>query len=63
MTTVNDELIGLALTVVEVLDKRAKAGHLNPSWQGFQNGNGVEVGSDIDRLICKARRILQTHNL
>ena len=63
MKTVNDELISLALTIVEVLDKRARAGGLNPSWQGFQNGNGVEVGQDIDRLICKAKRILQTHNL
>ena len=58
----NDELISLALTVVQVLDKQCKADHSKPRWEGFQNAKGREVGLDIERLISQAKRILQTHN-
>ncbi|GAB3805545.1 hypothetical protein GCM10028819_39000 [Spirosoma humi] len=61
MKSPNDELISLALTVVEVLDKRCKNGSHKPPWEGFHNENGVEVGSHIERLINKAKRILQAH--
>ncbi|WP_020604006.1 hypothetical protein [Spirosoma spitsbergense] len=59
MEKVNHELISLALIVVEVLDRRAKAGSHKPPWQDFQNGNGVNIGIDVERLIQKAQRILQ----
>ena len=61
MKKTNDELISLALQVVEILDKRCKAGCSKPDWTGYQNGNGVEVGRHIERLIRVAQRILQTH--
>lgn len=58
----NDELytscITLAETIVKILDKKARAGCSNPSWEGYQNGNGTEVGKDIEKLIRKAKRIL-----
>jgi hypothetical protein len=48
----------LAHEVVRVLDRRCKAGVTSPSWVGFENGNGIEVGREIERLIRRAKRIL-----
>ena len=59
----NDKLITLAGQIVEVLDKRCKAGCSNPDWTGYENGNGSEVGSEIERLIRRAKRILRINSL
>lgn len=61
MNAPKDELISLALTVVEVLERRCKAGYQKSPWEGYLNGNGTEVGLDIERLINQAKRILQKH--
>jgi len=29
-----------------------------PSWSGFQNGNGEEFGSDIEKLIALAKNYI-----
>lgn len=54
------ELIKLAERVVDVLDKKASAGVYNKEWKGFTNGNGTEVGVDIDRLIKHCKKIINT---
>ena len=50
--------VRLAETVINVMDKKGKAGCKDPTWIGFQNGNGTEIGVDIERLIKQAKRFL-----
>jgi len=50
--------VRLAQTVIKVLDVKARAGCDNPSWIGYSNGNGTEIGVDIERLIKQAKRLL-----
>jgi hypothetical protein len=59
MTSTDPQLTRLAAEVVRVLDRRCKAGCTKPDWYGFENGNGSEVGSEIERLINRAKRILK----
>lgn len=40
--------VSLAELVVKILDEKAHRGCENKVWFGFQNGNGEEVGKDID---------------
>ena len=46
----------LSSGVVMVLKNKALRGCDEKSWIGFQNGNGTEVGKDIERLIKRAER-------
>lgn len=48
----------LAKRIVRVLETRALAGCKHPNWKGFENGNGSEVGGEIDALIKAAQRII-----
>ena len=50
--------VRLAQTIVKVLDVKARAGCSEPSWIGYSNGNGTEIGVDIERLIKQAKRLL-----
>jgi hypothetical protein len=55
------ELESLSNKVINILDVKAKSG-LNKDhnkWDGFTNGNGTEVGKDIESLIKKAKRLLK----
>lgn len=53
----------LAERVIKVLDVKARAGCNNPSWVGYSNGNGTEIGVDIERLIKHAKRLLANSRL
>lgn len=50
--------VRLAQTVIKVLDVKARAGCKEQSWIGYSNGNGTEIGVDIERLIKQAKRCL-----
>ena len=50
----------LAKKVIEILDKKCRKGCTDPTWVGFQNGNGSECGIDIERLIKQAKRLIFT---
>lgn len=50
--------VPLAKTVIKVLDTKARAGCDDSSWVGYSNGNGTEIGVDIERLIKQAKRLL-----
>ena len=53
-------LVKFCNRVIEVLDKKARNGcYGDPSWIGFQNGNGTEVGKDIEALIKRAKQIVK----
>ena len=49
----------LAKDVVRVLDEMGSAGCRVKSWDGFQNGNGRDIGKHIDRLIRKAKKVIK----
>jgi hypothetical protein len=48
----------LAKDIIRILKVKANRGCNHQSWEGFQNGNGEDVGKDIDRLIRKAEKVL-----
>lgn len=50
------EAICLAEKVIEILDKKCRKGCTNPTWVGFENGEGSECGIDIENLIKKAKQ-------
>ncbi len=49
-------LSGLSSTLIQVLKVKSLRGCEVKNWSGFQNGNGTDVGQDIERLIKKAER-------
>lgn len=51
----------LATEIIRVLDVKARQGARRPeeTWTGFENGEGVEVGQDIERLIRKAKAVVK----
>lgn len=63
MTDAQIELIKLAQRVVDILDVKARKGCTgeNKAWYGFNNGNGTEIGFDIEALIRKAKRTLKKY--
>jgi PIN domain nuclease of toxin-antitoxin system len=50
--------VSLAELVIKILDEKAHKGCDEKVWFGFQNGNGEEVGKDIERIIIKAKKFL-----
>lgn len=51
----------LAKNIIKILDKKGRAGCNNQGWAGFENGNGTEIGVDIERLIKQAKRFLTSN--
>lgn len=51
----------LANEIIRVLDVKARRGVRQPeeTWVGFENGEGVEIGRDIERLIKKAKAVIK----
>lgn len=50
--------VRLAEDVIKTLDVKSRAGCIDRSWKGHTNGNGTEIGKDIERVIKKAKRLL-----
>ena len=63
MKTDSEKLVKLAKSIVRVLEKRCLAGCLPQykNWDGFQNGNGEDVGGEIEALILRAKKIIEKH--
>lgn len=47
---------GLSSALIQVLKVKSLRGCEVKNWLGFQNGNGTDVGQDIERLIKRAER-------
>lgn len=56
------DAVRLAKTVINVMDKKGKAGCKEPTWIGIQNGNGTEIGVDIERMIKQAKRFIANYS-
>lgn len=52
----------LAKEIIRVLDVKARQGVRKPeeTWTGFENGNGEEIGRDIEQLIAKAKKVTES---
>ena len=54
--------INLAQKIINILDIKARSGcYSKPAWEGFQNGNGTDVGNDIEKLIKQAKTELKKY--
>lgn len=51
-------------SLIALLDVKARKGcyDKNTSWVGVQNGNGVEIGVGIEKLIVKAKKYTKKYN-
>ena len=51
----------LAKEVVRLLDVKARQGVHKPeeTWIGFENGEGVEIGREVEQLIKKAKAVIK----
>ena len=51
----------LAKEIIRLLDIKARQGVRKPeeTWIGFENGEGVEIGTEIERLIRKAKTVIK----
>lgn len=49
-------LNGLSAALIQVLKVKSLRGCEVKNWLGFENGNGTDVGQDIERLIKRAER-------
>ena len=65
-----NDAIQIFHNILDVMDVKAREGcdpsytNLNLSWEGFENGNGVEIGKDIEKFIRKIKKYLsQNKNL
>ena len=54
--TLKAEKKELACRLIQVLKVKSLRGCEVKNWVGFQNGNGTDVGQDIERLIKRAER-------
>lgn len=56
-----DKELELANRIVKVLKKKALYGNTDKFWAGYENGNGQQVGTDIDCLILFAEKIIKSN--
>lgn len=51
----------LANEIIRVLDVKARQGVRKPeeTWTDFENGDGVEIGRDVERLIKRAKAVIK----
>lgn len=52
------EAVKLLESIIYILDVKSLEGCTDKNWFGFQNGNGVEVGKDINNLIVKSKEFI-----
>ena len=44
---------------IEILDVKCTDGCVNKTWIDFQNGNGEDIGIEIDRFIKEAKQLIK----
>lgn len=52
------EAISLAELVIKILDEKAREGCIDKTWLGFENGNGDDIGEDIEQIVIKAKKFI-----
>ena len=44
---------------IDILDVKCADGCENKTWKGFQNGNGEDIGIEIDRFIKESKQLIK----
>ena len=44
---------------IDILDVKCADGCINKTWIGFQNGNGEDIGIEIDRFIRETKQLIK----
>ena len=52
------ETLEKLVEIVNILDVKCADGCENKTWKGFQNGNGEDVGLEIDKFIKEAKQLI-----
>ena len=52
------EMLEMLEKGIEILDVKCADGCENKTWKGFQNGNGEDVGLEIDKFIKEAKQLI-----
>ena len=52
------EMLEKLVEIVNILDVKCADGCENKTWKGFQNGNGEDVGLEIDKFIKEAKKLI-----
>ena len=53
------EMLEKLVEIVNILDVKCADGCENKTWKGFQNGNGEDVGLEIDKFIKEAKQLIK----
>ena len=53
------EMLEKLSEIVNILDVKCADGCENKTWKGFQNGNGEDVGLEIDRFIKETKQLIK----
>ena len=52
------EMLEKLSEIVNILDIKCTDGCINKTWIDFQNGNGEDVGLEIDKFIKEAKQLI-----
>jgi hypothetical protein len=53
------EMLEKLSEIVNILDIKCTDGCVNKTWIDFQNGNGEDIGIEIDRFIKESKQLLK----
>ena len=53
------EMLEKLSEIVNILDIKCTDGCVNKTWGDFQNGNGEDVGLEIDKFIKEAKQLIK----
>ena len=53
------EMLEKLSEIVNILDIKCTDGCINKTWIDFQNGNGEDVGLEIDKFIKEAKQLIK----
>ena len=53
------EMLEKLSEIVNILDVKCTDGCVNKTWIDFQNGNGEDIGIEIDRFIKESKQLIK----
>ena len=53
------EMLEKLSEIVNILDIKCTDGCVNKTWGDFQNGNGEDIGIEIDRFIKESKQLIK----
>ena len=53
------EMLEMLIKCIYILDVKCTDGCVNKTWIDFQNGNGEDIGIEIDRFIKESKQLIK----